>query len=200
MYIFFPNTRVKTIPALCGAALAGFFWFAVQNLYISLQVGVAKYNAIYGSFATVPLFLVWMYLGWLFILLGAQVAFALQNVRDFRIRQVEEKPAVELSAALDIMAKVYRAFESGEKLDRELLHASMPEYQPQLVDKITQNLITAEFLHLANPDARILPTLPRDHFSERAVLKLVLGDRVPDTGGGKASLAAIEAAGNFCKE
>ena len=70
MYMFFPNVRVKTYAAFSGAVFAGIFWFLVQKAYIILQIGVSKYNAIYGSFATVPLFLIWVQLGWTFILLG----------------------------------------------------------------------------------------------------------------------------------
>ncbi len=62
MYIFFPNTKIQKIPTMIGAILAGFLWFATQNIYINMQVGVAKYNAIYGSFASIPLFLAWVYL------------------------------------------------------------------------------------------------------------------------------------------
>ena len=79
IYLFFPNTKPKTLPTLIGAVLAGTLWFITQNIYISLQIGVAKYNAIYGSFATVPLFLVWIYFGWFFVLLGAQVAYAIEK-------------------------------------------------------------------------------------------------------------------------
>ncbi|MBT8356101.1 MAG: YihY/virulence factor BrkB family protein, partial [Desulfofustis sp.] len=79
IYIFFPNTKTGGLPTIIGAFVAGFCWFLTQNVYISMQIGVAKYNAIYGSFATIPLFLAWVWVAWLFVLIGAQLAYAIQN-------------------------------------------------------------------------------------------------------------------------
>ena len=80
IYIFIPNTRVRIIPALTGGFIAGVLYYVVQVLYIAAQYNVAKYNAIYGSFAALPLFLIWLQISWTFILLGAEIAFACQNV------------------------------------------------------------------------------------------------------------------------
>ncbi|MEJ2135609.1 MAG: YihY/virulence factor BrkB family protein [Desulfofustis sp.] len=79
IYIFFPNTKTGGLPTMIGAFIAGFFWFLTQNIYLSMQIGVAKYNAIYGSFATIPLFLAWVWVAWLFVLIGAQLAYAIQT-------------------------------------------------------------------------------------------------------------------------
>ena len=89
------------IPTFIGALLAGVAWFITQNIYISMQIGVARYNAIYGSFATLPLFLIWIYCGWLFVLLGAQIAYAIQNRNSYRISEAADTPALLLSAAFD---------------------------------------------------------------------------------------------------
>ncbi len=107
MYIFFPNTRVKNLPAVVAALLAALIWFMVQNVYISLQLGVSNYNAIYGSFATLPLFILWMYLGWVFILTGAQLAYAFQNVKTYRLVPFSGSPSLKLGAAFDIMDHIY---------------------------------------------------------------------------------------------
>lgn len=198
MFIFFPNTKVKTLPALCGAAFAGFCWFAVQNLYINLQVGVAKYNAIYGSFATVPLFLIWIYLGWLFILLGAQIAYALQNSASFKVIPQNEKPSMELSAALDIMERVYQSFDSREKIHRKDLGHALPCYPQSLITMVSDALIAADMLHLSAEEEAIMPTLPQKHYSKEQLVRLILGQDAPETGGGATSLTAIEAAGRAC--
>lgn len=83
IYIFIPNTRVRIIPALTGGFIAGVLYYVVQVLYIAAQYNVAKYNAIYGSFAALPLFLIWLQISWTFILLGAEIAFACQNVSSY---------------------------------------------------------------------------------------------------------------------
>jgi membrane protein len=72
-YAFIPNTKVKVPSTLVGGAVAAFLYQMVQTLYIGLQVGVSKTNAIYGSFAALPLFLLWLHLSWRIVLLGAEL-------------------------------------------------------------------------------------------------------------------------------
>ena len=80
LYIFMPNTKVTFKSGLLAGIIAGTIYQIVQFGYITFQVGAAKYNAIYGSFAALPLFLVWLQLSWLIVLFGAEFSFAHQNV------------------------------------------------------------------------------------------------------------------------
>ncbi|MCM8773488.1 MAG: YihY/virulence factor BrkB family protein [Candidatus Omnitrophica bacterium] len=80
IYIFIPNAKVNFTSGLVGGIVAGTLYQLMQWVYIDLQIGVAKYNAIYGSFAVLPLFLVWLQLSWRMVLLGAEISFAHQNV------------------------------------------------------------------------------------------------------------------------
>ena len=80
MYVFMPNTKVQLKSAIWGGVLAGTIYQLTQFTYIKFQVGVSGYGAIYGSFAALPLFLVWLQLSWLIVLFGAEVSFAHQNV------------------------------------------------------------------------------------------------------------------------
>jgi len=79
IYIFMPNTKVTFKTGLFAGIIAGTLYQVVQWLYITFQVGVAHYNAIYGSFAALPLFLVWVQLSWLIVLAGAEVSYAHQH-------------------------------------------------------------------------------------------------------------------------
>lgn len=83
IYVFIPNTKVKIVPALAGGFVSALFYHVVQTLYLAAQFNVAKYNAIYGSFAALPLFLIWLQMSWTFILLGAEITFAAQNVTSY---------------------------------------------------------------------------------------------------------------------
>ncbi|MBS1256973.1 MAG: hypothetical protein MAG551_00008 [Candidatus Scalindua arabica] len=80
IYIFMPNTKVKFWYGLIAGVIAGIAYQAAQWGYINSQVGVAQYNAIYGSFAALPLFLIWLQISWLIVLFGAEISFALQNI------------------------------------------------------------------------------------------------------------------------
>jgi membrane protein len=83
LYIIVPNTKVKFKNALLAGLVAGTLFQAFQLLYISGQVWVTRYNAIYGSFAAIPLFLLWLQLSWTIVLIGAEITYAAQNVKNF---------------------------------------------------------------------------------------------------------------------
>ncbi|MEX1346198.1 MAG: YihY/virulence factor BrkB family protein, partial [Desulfobacterales bacterium] len=80
IYILMPNTKVNLKAGIVSGIIAGTIFQIVQWAYISFQVGTAKYNAIYGSFAALPLFLFWVQISWWVVLLGAELSFAIQNV------------------------------------------------------------------------------------------------------------------------
>lgn len=80
IYMFMPNTKVKVISAATGGLLASFAYFVLQQVYIRFQLGLSSYNAIYGSFAILPFFLVWLQMSWYIVLYGAEVSFAVQNM------------------------------------------------------------------------------------------------------------------------
>jgi len=79
MYMFMPNAKINFRSAVFAGIVAGTMYQLFQWAYLSLQFGLAKYNAIYGSFAALPLFLVWLQLSWMIVLFGAEVSFAHQN-------------------------------------------------------------------------------------------------------------------------
>lgn len=83
LYIFMPNTKVKFKPALIAGILAGSVFQLFQVLYISGQVWVTKYNAIYGSFAAIPLLLLWLQMSWTICLFGVELSYASQNVHTY---------------------------------------------------------------------------------------------------------------------
>jgi membrane protein len=78
-YLILPNTRVRLKSSIIAAVAAGTVFQIVQWIYITFQVGAAKYGAIYGSFAALPLFLAWLYTSWMIVLFGAEIAVAQEN-------------------------------------------------------------------------------------------------------------------------
>lgn len=83
IYIYIPNTRVKFWPAFAGGVFTGVIFQIFQMLYISGQIWISKYNAIYGSFAALPLLLLWLQLTWFLTLVGLEISFATQNISKF---------------------------------------------------------------------------------------------------------------------
>lgn len=83
LYISLPNTKVKFMNGIVAGIIAGCAFQLFQYIYISGQIWVSKYNAIYGSFAALPLLLLWLQLSWLICLFGAELSYASQNVKKF---------------------------------------------------------------------------------------------------------------------
>ena len=79
LYLIFPNTRVKVIPALIAGVIAGTAYQLIQYGFINFQFAFARYNAIYGSLALFPLFMIYLQLSWFIVLFGAELAYALQH-------------------------------------------------------------------------------------------------------------------------
>lgn len=88
IYIFLPNTKVNLRSAVLGGVLAGTSWQIAQWGYFHFEVGMAKHNAIYGTLAALPIFLIWVYTSWLIVLLGLEVVYAHQY-RAIRVGQRE---------------------------------------------------------------------------------------------------------------
>ena len=115
-YMFMPHTKVKALPAFMAGIVAGALWFGVQWAYIGLQVGLAKFNKIYGTFAVVPFFLAWLYANWSIILLGGELSYAIQNHRLFRIVKMPEMVPAGACMLLGqlVMYDCCKAFDRGE--------------------------------------------------------------------------------------
>ncbi|HEY3307670.1 MAG TPA: YihY/virulence factor BrkB family protein [Desulfuromonadaceae bacterium] len=78
LYLFMPNKKVRFSSAMVGAMLAGTAWQLAQWGYVHFQIGVSRYNAIYGTLALLPVFMVWIYISWIIILAGMEIVWFLQ--------------------------------------------------------------------------------------------------------------------------
>lgn len=115
LYMFMPNIRVRIGAALAGGLVAGILYQVLQMTYIGFQVGVAKYNAIYGGFAALPLFLVWLNLSWLIVLLGAEISFAFQHADTYEFEPAcsSLSPGYRRLMSLWVMHALVQGFQKG---------------------------------------------------------------------------------------
>jgi membrane protein len=111
VYIFVPNTRVRPLSALFGALVAGVLWQSTGWVFGSFIAGSTRYTAVYSAFATLILFMIWLYLSWLILLIGASVAYYHQHPRRLVVAGDETRlsPALMERVALSVMALVARA-------------------------------------------------------------------------------------------
>ena len=113
LYWFLPNTQVRPLAAILGGIVAGLLVVLAQGIYLGLIVGSARYDALFGGLAALPLLFVWIYLFWAVVLFGAEVAFAYDNLplyrREVRDRAVSraEGEAIGLRIALEV-ARAFR--------------------------------------------------------------------------------------------
>ena len=117
LYVFMPNTKVKIKSAIIPGILAGVAMQGLQLVYIHSQIWVTGYNAIYGSFAALPLFMLWVQISWTICLFGAELAYTNQNLEKFAFRastdDLSHRYRLLLSAYL--MTLICRRFEEGKK-------------------------------------------------------------------------------------
>jgi membrane protein len=115
--IFMPNTTVRWKSGIVAAVAAGSLYQLTQVAYVTFQVGVARANAIYGSFAALPLFLGWMQLSWVIVLLGAEIAYSVQNVEDDGFPDATGRISARQSkvVALLVARAIVRAFSEGKE-------------------------------------------------------------------------------------
>ena len=85
MYKFIPNASVDYPNALRAAIFSGIAFTIMQYVYLETQVMVTRLNGIYGAFAAVPLFMIWINVGWFIILIGAELSYAFQHVDNYNI-------------------------------------------------------------------------------------------------------------------
>ncbi len=148
IYKFMPNTRVQLKSALIAGIIAGTSYQVVQLIYIYFQVGVGKYGAIYGSFAALPLFLIWLQLSWLIVLFGAEVSFAEQNVEtyEFEADCLKVSHSFRDLLSLNIVHLCVKKFRQAEKaLSADEISHEL-EIPVRLVRQILYELVEARVL------------------------------------------------------
>jgi membrane protein len=116
IYIVMPNTKVRFKSALVAGIIAGTVFQLVQWGYIEFQMRVNSYSAIYGGFAALPLFLIWLQLSWLIVLFGAEISFSNQNVEKYEYEEASLKisPWYKRVLSIYITHFVIRNFEKGK--------------------------------------------------------------------------------------
>ncbi len=141
-YIAMPNIKVNFKSALLAAVIAGTAYQLAQWGYIYFQVGIARYNAIYGSFAALPLFLIWLEISWLIVLFGAEISYAHQNADDYEFEHdcLEASPYLRKLLALQVTHYFAKNFAKGKGvLSASLIHDNLNIPYP-LVHWILDNL------------------------------------------------------------
>lgn len=148
VYVFVPNTKVRIVSALVGAAIAGALWETAGWLFASFVVNSAKYTAIYSAFATLIMFMIWLYLSWLILLVGAAIAFYHQHPEYARLelRQIRLSNRSREKLALEVMTQVgKRYYEQKPQWSAERM-AQQLDMPTEIVEEMLEMLADAGLL------------------------------------------------------
>jgi membrane protein len=158
LYYYMPNTNVRALPALVGGLSGGFMWATVGMIFAAFVSNSARTQAIYASFAIAITTLIWLYLNWLILLIGAQIAFYFQNPAYLRIGRREPRLSNSMRErlALNIMLAVGRAFRAPDTaIDLHLLSEKL-RIPSITIEPILRGLEQAGLLR-ATEDEELVP-------------------------------------------
>jgi membrane protein len=115
IYKYMPRTKVRMIPAIAGAIVAAIIWELLKKAYLFYTTNALDYNLIYGSLAALPLFMIWLFISWMALLVGAEISFVLQNYRIINESRKTVLAPLQFYEALglEILLEVTRCFLQG---------------------------------------------------------------------------------------
>lgn len=191
VYMLIPNTKVRFRNAFIAGALAGTAYLLLQWLFVSGQMYVSKYNAIYGSFSFLPLLLLWLQLVWLFTFIGATVCYALQNFDRFnyqtQIRGISLSYYRKVTVA--VVAVVAKRFQAGMPSMNALQLSATYGFPLRMAEEIVRRLVADGVLvSVLDSEGRnhgaVQPAVDLEHFTLGTLLKTFLdkgySDFIPD--------------------
>lgn len=175
VYYIMPNLKVKIKSAFLAGIIGGSLYQIVQFTYINSQMGMSQNNAVYGSFAALPLFLVWMQLSWLIVLIGAQFSYAIQNYKrhEFQTDYNDVSNNYQQLTALMILHKVIKNFEKDQPALNEQQIAQGIRAPIYFVQEILEKLVDCHIINKVvyhKDSITYQPALPIDKISIQHVV------------------------------
>ena len=176
LYMVMPNTNVKFKSALIAAIIAGTMFQVAQWYYIYFQVGVSRYNAIYGSFAALPLLMFFIRISWIIVLFGAEISYANQNVENYEFESETQRISPfnkKLLALYILQAMITNFIKGGKPLTPEKIALQL-QIPNKLVRSILNDLndvsLISETTTEHAKETGYLPTIDPNQISIKMVL------------------------------
>ena len=115
LFIFIPNTKVKFLNAFIPGMITGIIFQAFLYIYIQIQMSVSSYNAIYGSFAIIPMFMLWADISWSIVLFGVEMSYVSQNIEQYSFGEEVDNVSRRYHdfMCVVIMSLICKRFEQG---------------------------------------------------------------------------------------
>ena len=178
LIVFMPNRKVSLKAGLIGGIVSGTLYQLILNFYIRLQITVSVYNAIYGSLAALPLFLIWLQVSWICLLFGAEVAYAHANVKtiDFKRGHSGISIRAQKMILLRIVHYIVKSFRdpaasppSAYRIADELgISGQMVNH---LLEDLVENGLITETIDKKHEETGYQPGLPPEELTVHKILK-----------------------------
>ena len=192
IYVVMPNIKVKLWPAIISGIVAGTLFQIAQWGYVKFQINVSSYNAIYGSFAALPLFMIWLQTGWLIVLFGAEMSYATQNFEKYEFEQDASQISLgyRKSLSLLITTLIIKKFSRGEPAPDIQDISVQLEMPSSIVRDIINNLIEAEIIsQVIGKDANDINYQPAMDVNLLSIGEVI--DRLENSGIQSLSIAQV---------
>ncbi len=175
LYKWVPNTTVNMGSAMVGGITAGIFWQVAGMAFAAFVASSGRYSAIYSSFAVLVLFLIWLYVGWLIVLAGAQVAYYHQHPSAYllHLRRKHQTPLFREYLTLALLAHITRRFLSGKSPLKEEQLARVQQVPLTLVESLMSDLIQANMLLYTEKPKGVALARPPESIAVADILKVV---------------------------
>jgi membrane protein len=182
LYDFVPNTHVRLKPAFIGGLVAGLLWAGSGALFARIVAASAQMVAIYAGFAIFLAALIWIYLSWLILLIGAQLSFYVQNPRYLRVGQghVRLTSALRERLAFTVMLLIARKFVAGESPWQLRALSEDLQIPGSALATVTRSLEHAGLLTLTE-DEELIPARDLEGIQLTDILQAVRDERRYDT-------------------
>jgi len=175
LYKFVPNTPVKISSAFVGGLTAGICWQFAGMAFAAFVASSGRYSAIYSSFAVLILFLIWLYVGWLIVLAGAQVAYYHQHPSAYllHLSRKHQTPLFREYLTLALLGHITRRFLVGKPPLKEEQLARVQRVPLTLVGSLINDLVQANMLVRTESPKGVLLARPPETIEVADVLKVV---------------------------
>lgn len=176
LYKFMPNTRVRVGPAFLSGIIGGSLWLGWQRIYIATQIGVNNYNKIYAAFASIPIFLFWLYVSWQIVLIGAEIGFALQNYATYKLelRAHDASTQSRIMLALSIISHAAQSMMINVPHFEVSLYARKHGVPVRLINEVLDALVGAKLMaEVAEGDDRYVLLKTPEMIRVREVMEIL---------------------------
>ena len=171
LYAFIPNTRVRLLSALVGGAVAGILWELLSFGFASYAAGTSNYQLVYATFATAIFFMIWLYLNWMILLIGASIGFYHQHpgIVASGLRDVYFSRLQNVRYSLAILARIgQRHYDENESASPYTLEELATSYQMPVhaLERCVARLVELKILAVTEAPkaefAEFVPAVPFD--------------------------------------